>query len=269
VRLGHDTRRAEPDHGCAGRPAKLAREPVKPLGWVEFFTTQPNLTNRQKQEYWRKSDRWHRWNASQERQAAVRVQLAEPLVEAVESGLLAFFWLSKRDRSRRYTHVCLAVPRPRLLTEGTGRAGPLELHAWDEPAVCWSGGPAYWYWRGVRIWRELAEHPARLTARYIVRQRNIERRRILLERLGYEHFLASAGAELAQQDDFGRLWKTELHLDDEPITVVEVTNATQEPDGSHRRYFLRVPPNARTAQEAVAWTFGFDDPHEYQLAAES
>jgi len=35
-----------------------------------------------------------------------------------------------------------------------------------------------------------------------------------------------------------------------------VVNGTPDPDGSHRRYFLRVPPNVRTAHEAVAWTYG-------------
>ena len=29
-----------------------------------------------------------------------------------------------------------------------------------------------------------------------------------------------------------------------------------EPDGTFRRYWLRVPPNTRTAREGVAWTFG-------------
>jgi len=31
---------------------------------------------------------------------------------------------------------------------------------------------------------------------------------------------------------------------------------TSEPDGSHKCYFLRVPPTMRTAREAVAWTYG-------------
>ena len=51
------------------------------------------------------------------------------------------------------------------------------------------------------------------------------------------------------------------------ILRAEVVNATAEPDGSHRRYFLRVPPTARTAGEAVGWTFGFDNADDYILAA--
>ena len=48
--------------------------------------------------------------------------------------------------------------------------------------------------------------------------------------------------QLLQQDDYGKLWRTTLPVDGEPLTVVEVVNATPEPDGTHRRYFLRVPP---------------------------
>jgi hypothetical protein len=255
-------RRRKSRNGAAWDEAtavKLGREPAKPLDWREFFRANPDLTDRQKQQYWEASSKWGRWNSSEERHAAVRLEPAEPLVGAVEAGLLAFFWLSTRGRSWRHTHLCLVVPRPRLLTERSGRGSWRSLHAWDEPAVHWpGGGPAYWYWRGVRIWREIAEHPSRLTARYIVRQQNVERRRILLERLGYERFLADAGATLVQQDDYGKLWRTELRLDDEPVTVVEVTNATQEPDGSYRRYWLRVPPNVRSARHAVAWSFGFE-----------
>jgi hypothetical protein len=51
--------------------------------------------------------------------------------------------------------------------------------------------------------------------------------------------------------------------------LVEVVNATQEPDGWHRRYYLRVPPSIRTARAAVAWTFGIRRVRGYVVAAES
>lgn len=38
--------------------------------------------------------------------------------------------------------------------------------------------------------------------------------------------------------------------------MVEVVNCTSEPDGTHRTYWLRVPPRTRTARRGVAWTFG-------------
>ena len=68
---------------------------------------------------------------------------------------------------------------------------------------------------------------------------------------------------LVQQDDFGKLWRTELSVDRERLTVVEVVNSTPDPDGSYRRYFLRVPPAVSTAREAVAWSFDFESADAY------
>ncbi|MCV0384784.1 MAG: hypothetical protein K5799_15285 [Erythrobacter sp.] len=53
-------------------------------------------------------------------------------------------------------------------------------------------------------------------------------------------------------------WEVEQEpiFDDEDIVMVEVQNATPEPDGSRKTYFLRVPPTMSTARQAVAWTFG-------------
>jgi hypothetical protein len=41
--------------------------------------------------------------------------------------------------------------------------------------------------------------------------------------------------------------------------MVQVTNVTPEPDGTRRTYWLRVPPDVRTARQAVAWTFDLDE----------
>jgi hypothetical protein len=57
--------------------------------------------------------------------------------------------------------------------------------------------------------------------------------------------------------------------DGERVQLVEVVNATAEPDGSYRRYLLRVPPTACTARQAVGWTFGFDNANDYIVASAS
>jgi len=66
-----------------------------------------------------------------------------------------------------------------------------------------------------------------------------------------------------------RLWRTSFQIDGEHYAAVEVVIATAEPDGSYRRYFLRVPPATRTAREAFAWTFGFQRVADYIVAAAS
>ena len=42
------------------------------------------------------------------------------------------------------------------------------------------------------------------------------------------------------------------------IVMVKVRNSTPEPDGSVKDYWLRVPPDMKTARSAVAWTFGME-----------
>jgi hypothetical protein len=155
------------------------------------------------------------------------------------------------------------VPRPALhVADG--------LHHPDRPAVEWENGLSYWFWEGLNIPRRVAakgSEQARL--RVLVRIPNLEGRRLLLDRIGYRRFLEITDAKLGQQDDYGKLWRTNYSVDGEPLTVVEVANSTPEPDSSRRRYFLRVPPETLTAREAVAWTFGFDDPHDYAIAVET
>jgi hypothetical protein len=48
--------------------------------------------------------------------------------------------------------------------------------------------------------------------------------------------------------------------------MVEVVNATPEPDGSRATYWLRVPPDIRSAHAGVAWTFGFNEGNYRPLA---
>lgn len=64
------------------------------------------------------------------------------------------------------------------------------------------------------------------------------------------------------EDDCGELYRKEL-AGDEPLVMVRVVNSTPEPDGSFKRYMLRVPPTVQTAREAVAWTFDMP-PEQYR-----
>ena len=102
----------------------------------------------------------------------------------------------------------------------------------------------------------------KVTADTIRSERNAELRRIMLEHYGNERYLVDSGAQPVQQDEAGKLWLIMLP-GDEPLTMVEVVNATAEPDGTFRTYWLRVPPGTRTAKSAVAWSFGLTE-EEYE-----
>jgi hypothetical protein len=171
-----------------------------------------------------------------------------PLVDAAVAGL-GMFWVAPAE--------VIAVPRPALGIHDD------RLHSEDGPAASWPGGAGYHFWHGVQVPERVILAPETLTATDIADESNVEVRRVMIERFGAERFLSEADAERIHGDDYGTLWRAELE-DDEPLVMVEVLNATPEEDGSFRDYFLRVPPDVSTAREAVAWSFGYDEPWDYE-----
>jgi len=103
----------------------------------------------------------------------------------------------------------------------------------------------------------VVEAPETLTVEEITNEANAEVRRIMLDRYGAERYITDLGAKRIQADDYGELFRVELE-DDEPLVMVRVVNSTAEPDGSFKRYNIRVDPRCTSAHEAVAWTFGKD-----------
>jgi hypothetical protein len=168
------------------------------------------------------------------------ISIWEPFLDASEAGLWVF-WVVE--------HEIVAVPRP-ILRGIQGR-----LHHDTLPAVEWPSSQPWWVWRGVRVPREVIEDPGAITLATIAAERNVELRRILIERYGHARYLSDLGARPVSTDDFGTLYWVEMP-GDEPLALVKVVNSTPEPDGTRKDYFLRVPPRIKTAQAAVAWTFG-------------
>ncbi|MCF3961613.1 DUF6745 domain-containing protein, partial [Streptomyces fuscigenes] len=143
---------------------------------------------------------------------------------------------------------------------------PVELHRdeagrldrGDGPALAYADGFALHAWRGMPVPAEFHAELASLTPARIRTEENAELRRVMLEYYGYDRYLDESGATPVQDDETGRLWRIRLD-DDEDVVMVEVVNATPEPDGTHRTYWLRVPPATRTARQGVAWTFGVEE----------
>lgn len=152
-----------------------------------------------------------------------------------------------------YENVAVICERPVALYRD--EAGRLD-HA-EGPALAYPDGFALYAWRGMPVPATFLDELPSLTPERIRGEENAELRRVMLEHYGYDRFLAESGARPVHRDETGVLWRTELP-GDEAVVMVEVVNATPEPDGEHRTYWLRVPPATRTAKEGVAWTFGLD-----------
>ncbi len=162
--------------------------------------------------------------------------------------------------------LAIVSERPlRLALDGRGL-----LHSADGPALAYPDGFALWADHGVSVPDWLVTDPERLAVGHIDAEENAEVRRVMIERFGAERLVREGGATLLHEDAAGRLWRRELPGGrwGDPVVMVEVVNSTPEPDGSHRTYFLRVPPTTRTATAAVAWTFGMGEA-EYRPARET
>jgi hypothetical protein len=122
-------------------------------------------------------------------------------------------------------------------------------------------------WKGVPIDERIAFRPETITVPEVLGEPNAERRRVLLERMGYERFLTEAQAEKLDQDrDPGgerRLLRVSLSHD-EPLVCLAVSCPS-----TGRQYMLRVPPSMRTCHQAAAWIAGFDRQSDYHPIAET
>ncbi|MFI8435337.1 DUF6745 domain-containing protein [Streptomyces sp. NPDC079020] len=152
-----------------------------------------------------------------------------------------------------YENAVVISERPEALHRD--EAGRLD-HG-DGPALSYADGFALYAWRGMPVPAEFLAELSALTPERIRAEENAELRRVMLEYYGYDRYLTESRAEPVHRDETGILWRIALD-GDEDVVMVEVVNSTPEPDGTHRTYWLRVPPSTRTAKDGVAWTFGID-----------
>jgi hypothetical protein len=124
-----------------------------------------------------------------------------------------------------------------------------------------------WHWRGVEVTDKIAFESQSLTGQDILNIENVELRRVLIERLGYETFLQQVGGLIRDRDRDAGGERQLVYIpfeDDEPLMVLKVTC----PSTGHI-HILRVPPYMRSCHQAAAWIAGFDNPDDYHPAIEA
>ncbi|TAN04074.1 MAG: hypothetical protein EPN36_10165 [Rhodanobacteraceae bacterium] len=189
-----------------------------------------------------------------------------PLYDAFVSGCWMLHWTAD---------TLFWVAKPTVHTD----AGLLpRLHNANGPALG-SDVEDLYSWHGVVVPAHVITHPQSITPDEIDREINMEVRRVLIERYGVGRYYRDSGAQIIQRDTSGLLYRKTIP-GEEPVVMVRVLNSTPEPDGVMSReeaieifgnaacaalnapegsrfkeYMLRVPPDIRTAREAVAWTF--------------
>ena len=122
-------------------------------------------------------------------------------------------------------------------------------------------------WRGVLVDQTTAFFPERLQAKTVLKERNAERRRVMVERMGFDRFMREAGAQRldADSDPGGRreLLRVPMQGDEAIVSLSVYCPSTA------RHYLLRVPPTMTSCRQAAAWMAGFDNPNDYHPLKET
>jgi hypothetical protein len=158
--------------------------------------------------------------------------------------------------------VCVLSDRPAWVDrDERGR-----LHSMSRQAIQYRDGWGFYCVHGVRLsdaQTYIVTQPEQITVAAIDAESNAEVRRVMIERYGQERYIRDSGAVLvdSRPADFGlvglrdaKLYRKELS-GDEPIICLDMLNSTPEPDGTTKRYTIRVSPNeygGRSARDCLA-----------------
>jgi hypothetical protein len=159
------------------------------------------------------------------------------------------------------------VEKPHVHVEEIPTGRGRRLHH-ESSAALDSAVERLYFWHGVLVPAFVVVRPDLITVKHIAEEKNAEVRRVMMERYGHERYIVDIGAKREQADDYGELYRVPRPGDSD-LVMVGLINSTAEPDGTFKRYMLRVPPEMTTAREAVAWTFGIEKATGYEPAVQS
>ena len=185
-----------------------------------------------------------------------------------------------------HENICWVSERHNILErDERGR-----LHSVSGPACAYPDGWGIYAVHGVHVPADIIEDRASLTVARIDAEENAEVRRVMIDLYTPKRYLADSGATVVQELPenhyivglrTARLLRKEV-ANDEPIVMIDLLNSTPEPDGTVKRYLLRVQPEAydgeasRDCLAAVASTWRMPDgalafkrPSDYQPVFES
>jgi hypothetical protein len=122
-------------------------------------------------------------------------------------------------------------------------------------------------WRAMRVAYRIAFHPETITVREILREPNVELRRVMLERVGREWFCANARPQVVDSDSDAGGMRRLLRVpfgEGQDFVCLEVRCPS-----TGRKYLLRVPEQSSTCARAAAWLAGFNSARQYRPVVET
>ena len=168
----------------------------------------------------------------------------------------ACWWWPHRD----FIVVCerpTAINREARNPSQTRGWGSHQLHAERGPAVVWPDGWSIYSHHGVRMPADIYENPSALTGQRIDSERNAEVRRVMISLFGSARYAREGNFTVVDKcgPDHPIMGLRNAILlrrdmaEDEPMVMLDMQDSTPDPKtGEHKRYLLRVDPNAYGGQ---------------------
>ncbi|HAX79294.1 MAG TPA: hypothetical protein DCY88_26590 [Cyanobacteria bacterium UBA11372] len=160
-----------------------------------------------------------------------------------------------------FQKTCYVCDRPRILSFDNQQ----RLHAEGEPAIQYANGFSVYAYHGVRLPEKYGKvHPNQWQVQWILEEENAELRRVLIQGIGYTRICQELQAtELDSWREYTLVKIDEnLHLQPiwffEPIYLLKMTCPS-----TGFIHALRVPPDMKSAREAISWVNWGIDPEEF------
>ena len=153
--------------------------------------------------------------------------------------------------------IAIICDRPRILSFDNQQ----RLHAEGAPAIQFADGYSLYAYHGVTLPEKYGHiHPNQWQTSWLLEEENAELRRVLIQGIGYERIASELGAiELDSFQEYSLL-KIDTNIDGEPIYMLKMTCPS-----TGYIHVLRVPPDVRSAREAIRWVNWGVDPEEFAV----
>jgi hypothetical protein len=156
-----------------------------------------------------------------------------------------------------FEKTCLVLERPlvfRLDDRGN-------LHGEGEPAIVYADGYTLYAFHGAILPLHYAElHPHQWQSQWLLTEPNAELRRALIQGIGYARLCQELQAKELDQWREYTLLEIEQEVDVESIVLLKMTCPS-----TGYIHTIRVPPEIRSAREAIRWVNWDTDPIEFAV----
>ncbi|NER38077.1 MAG: hypothetical protein F6J93_29655 [Oscillatoria sp. SIO1A7] len=159
-----------------------------------------------------------------------------------------------------FTKTAIVCDRPRILEFDRDNL----LHAIGKPAIKFADGVLAYYYHGIELPKKYGKtDPSRWRPQWVIEENNAEIRRVLIQEIGYDRICQELQATEVDEWEEYTLLKIKNFIDNidwEPIYLLKMTCPS-----TRFIHALRVPPNMRSAYDAICWVNWGIDPRRFSV----